>query len=137
MSVFGLSVLLVIAVWLDTQRTHAYNLAQNMGGQAWYRIDLQGQHVGYMTTQSAQDVHGRLHFDNTTHFSVADGQPSTIIKRLTFAATPPHELRPIKKISPPTPPPRHPANISAPEPPPASLFTWEVMALALADWSAR
>ena len=92
-SVFGLSVLLVIAVWLDTQRTHAYNLAQNMGGQAWYRIDLQGQHVGYMTTQSAQDVHGRLHFDNTTHFSVADGQPSTIIKRLTFAATPPHELR--------------------------------------------
>lgn len=88
----GLTALLAAVIANHMQRTDLLGVMAAMQSEAWYRISLSGQHVGYMATDNFQDHHGAFHFKTTTHFQLADGEPNTIFKHLQFAPSPPHQL---------------------------------------------
>lgn len=63
-----------------------------MAGEHWYRIELEGRHVGYMYHRSHQHRDGRWIFESTTHFLLQNNSPNTISKKLFFAAEYPNPL---------------------------------------------
>ena len=84
-------------VWLASwQLPHAQapvrKAAQMLLGQSWYRIEMGGDHLGYMYNRVAQDGLGRWQFETTTHFFTLSNDASTLSKTLTFSGAPPYRL---------------------------------------------
>ena len=88
----GLLTCLSILSWNDAGRPVATQIAQKMAGEHWFRIELSGNHVGYMYNQARQSGSGAWIFDSTTHFLLQDNSPQTITKQMTFSGQPPYSL---------------------------------------------
>ncbi len=88
----GVAIVLSLMLWVDARRTPTEKIAQSMLGESWYRVQLNGDHVGFMYNHSHMDRQGQWHFFSTTHFLLQDNAPNTIAKHLIFAAQPPFRL---------------------------------------------
>ncbi len=71
---------------VDLSSPGSHRIATGLLGQTWYRIDWQDQHVGFMHNEGYRDHKGRWHFLTTTHFLMAENDPATLRKHLTFDA---------------------------------------------------
>ena len=60
-------------------------VADRLLGETWYRIELEGRHVGFMHNHAFKDLYGQYQFNTTTHFRMQAGNPNTISKTLEFA----------------------------------------------------
>ncbi|MDG2277915.1 MAG: transglutaminase domain-containing protein [Pseudomonadales bacterium] len=93
--VLAVGIALIGSVWFwNTQNQPIHQrLAAGMSGENWFRIELEGRHVGYMYNHAKQSRNGTWTFNSTTHFLLQNNSPNTINKQLTFAAYPPYPLQ--------------------------------------------
>lgn len=90
--IVGVVLVLAAMLWLEATRPPTVKIASNMLGESWYRVELSGDHVGFMYNRSFVDRLGHWHFFSTTHFLLADGDPNTITKHLIFGPRAPYPL---------------------------------------------
>ncbi len=88
----GVAIVLALMLWVEAARTPTEKIAQSMLGESWYRVQLNGDHVGFMYNHSHVDRRGQWHFFSTTHFLLQDNAPNTIAKHLIFDTQPPFRL---------------------------------------------
>ena len=80
------------AIWLDAVQPHEIRSAARLAGERWYRLLMEGSHIGYVHTRSWRDAQGGWRFETLTHFSLNGEAPVSISDRLEFQAAPPHDL---------------------------------------------
>lgn len=90
--VIGATLALAVSSLTHLRQTPSLKIAQGMLGEAWYRIRLAGQHVGYMYNSTYLDHLGRWHFQTNTHFLLQPQAPNTIAKHLVFDGIAPHAM---------------------------------------------
>ena len=80
------------ALWLDVVQPDEIRSAARLGGERWYRLHMEGSHIGYVHTRSWRDARGHWRFETLTHFSLNGEAPVSVSDRLEFRAAPPHDL---------------------------------------------
>ena len=90
--VIGFCLFAGCSLWLSQQRSIALEVANELLGEVWYRIELDGQHVGYMHHRGSRSAKGEWLYRTDTHFLLRGGQPHSLHKQLTFAHHPPYAL---------------------------------------------
>ena len=81
----GLITMTQLVLW--QQQPITLEVADGLLGENWYRIELNGLHVGFMHNRAFKDLRGQYQFNSTTHFRMQPGKPNTVSKQLTFAPT--------------------------------------------------
>ena len=74
-------------------RAPEWRMAQQMGGEYWYRLSLDEQHIGYLSSRNAVTAQGELHLSSDLRFAMTDDAPVHIEQSLVFAASAPHSLQ--------------------------------------------
>ena len=77
---------------LDSMQPAEVQNAARMAGERWYRLMMEGEHIGYVHTHSERTDRGGWRFETLTHFSLNREAPVSISDRLEFAARPPYPL---------------------------------------------
>lgn len=90
--VIGATLALTVSGLTHLRQTPSLKIAKGMLGETWYRIQLAGQHVGYMYNNAYLDYLGRWHFQTNTHFLLQPEAPNTIAKHLVFDGIAPHAM---------------------------------------------
>lgn len=80
------------ALWLDVAQPDEIRSAARLAGERWYRLLMEGSHIGYVHTRSWRDARGDWRFETFTHFSLNGEAPVSISDRLEFQAAPPYAL---------------------------------------------
>ena len=80
------------ALWLDAVQPDEIRSAARLSGERWFRLQMEGSHIGYVHTRSWRDDRGDWRFESLTHFSLNGEAPVSISDRLEFEAAPPHAL---------------------------------------------
>ena len=83
----------LFALWLAAAQPAEVRSAVRMEGERWYRLLMEGAHIGYVHTRSWQDNRGDWRFETLTHFSLNREAPVSISDHLVFHAGPPYALR--------------------------------------------
>ncbi len=84
---------LVAAGWLlYLPVSPAAGIAQSLSGERWYRLSLDGRHLGYWHTNTSRDREGAWVFESEQRFALNPGDPVSTRTRRVFAADPPHPL---------------------------------------------
>ena len=92
LGVLALSLTGLYALWLDLSRPDEIRSAARLAGERWYRLLMEGSHIGYVHTRSWRDARGGWRFDTLTHFALNGEAPVSISDRLEFQAAPPYGL---------------------------------------------
>ena len=79
-------------VWLDSAQPAEIRKAARLAGERWYRLLMEGEHIGYVHTRSWRDAKGGWRFETLTHFSLNHEAPVSISDRLDFHHAPPYPL---------------------------------------------
>ncbi len=79
-------------VWLDRAQPAEARAAARLAGERWYRLLMEGEHIGYVHTRSWRDAEGSWRFATLTHFSLNHEAPVSITDRLDFHHSPPYPL---------------------------------------------
>lgn len=80
------------ALWLDVVQPAEVRSAVQVAGERWYRLLMEGSHIGYVHTRSWRGAPGDWRFETLTHFSLNGEAPVSISDRLAFDAAPPYAL---------------------------------------------
>ena len=80
------------AVWLHAVQPDEVRSAARLAGERWYRLLMEGSHIGYVHTRSWRDDRGDWRFESFTHFSLNGEAPVSISDRLEFQSAPPFAL---------------------------------------------
>ena len=79
-------------LWLDAAQPAEIRSAARLSGERWYRLLMEGEHIGYVHTRSWRGPRGDWRFETLTHFSLNGEAPVSISDRLEFQAAPPYAL---------------------------------------------
>lgn len=90
--VLALAVAGAFVNWLDSMQPAEVKSAARMAGERWYRLTMEGEHIGYVYTHSERTDRGGWRFETLTHFSLNREAPVSISDRLEFTARPPYPL---------------------------------------------
>ena len=82
----------LFALRLDMVQPDEVRSAARLAGERWYRLLMEGSHIGYVHTRSWRDAHGDWRFESLTHFSLNGEAPVSISDRLLFRGAPPYAL---------------------------------------------
>ncbi|MGE0625394.1 MAG: transglutaminase family protein [Pseudomonadales bacterium] len=83
--------LALIVWWLEPASPEA-GMARSLLGERWYRLSLEGRHLGYWHTRNYRDRDGSWVFESEQRFALGSTEPVTTSVRRVFQATPPHLL---------------------------------------------
>ena len=78
--------------YLPSRQPAVLATAQQLLGEAWYRIEMGDEHLGYMYNHVHKDLAGQWVFETTTHFVTQAAHRVTISKTLRFGSSPPFAL---------------------------------------------
>ena len=82
----------LFVLWLDAVQPAEIRSAARLAGERWYRLQMEGEHIGYVHTRSWRGPRGGWRFETLTHFSLSGEAPVSISDRLEFRAAPPYAL---------------------------------------------
>lgn len=82
----------LFAVWLDAVQPAEIRAASRLDGERWYRLLMEGEHIGYVYTLSGRESLGDWRFETLTHFSLNGEAPVSVSDRLRFGAVPPYPM---------------------------------------------
>lgn len=91
----GIGVLLLLGVLAAVLAQTAHPTLRSATGQLgerWYRLTLDGNHVGYLHAVARRDALGRWRFDSDLRFLLSRDAPVRISETLLFDARPPWPL---------------------------------------------
>ena len=90
--VLALALTGIYVVRLDVAQPPEIRKAARLAGERWYKLLMEGDHIGYVHTRSWRDPVGAWRFESLTHFSLNREAPVSITDRLHFQATPPYPM---------------------------------------------
>ncbi len=67
-------------------------MARSLLGERWYRLSLDGRHLGYWHTRNYRDPEGNWVFESEQRFALGSVEPVSTTARRVFDASPPHPL---------------------------------------------
>lgn len=83
---------LAFIVWQLRDTSPEAEMARRLLGEHWYRLSLDGRHLGYWHTQNLRDRTGNWIFESEQRFALDAADPVSTTARRVFAARPPHRL---------------------------------------------